>query len=423
MDLRTVCAVNGYIRESKQLLSHEMLNIIPSEITYIVILYTRKPSIVYGIGANYNGELGVGETEQYLSELTLLKWTEEIEIKNIFNGYEFTIFVDGNNECYSVGDNGFGACIQNKSKGNNIKTILKINALKDMNISKILCNPWSNHGFIITQNNSVYGFGRNEEGQLGIGNKNNMFEPTLVNVTDSNELIKDIQCAWDYSIALTNDGKVFGTDNYDLYGGNGLESNENASFKWKQITKLNNIISIYISTGISHTLCCDSEGMVYSFGCNEYGQLGIGSDDGNLNSTPIIIPFFSNNNIFVTDVCCGEEYSLVLTNSGTVYAFGGNYNGECGLGNTNETEICTPNLIQSLKNENIKGLKCGCNHSAVITQSNNIYMFGKNGCNQCIISHYDGEMHIPICINEYIQTKYKKEIVSIILGNRNTKLI
>eukprot|EP01084_Bolivina_argentea_P079714 144533_1 len=292
---------------------------------------------VYGIGL---GQFGVGHSK-YLHELTLLKWTEKIEIKNIYNGYGFTIFINKNNECYSAGRNTYKSCIQNDQR-DKIETVLKIDAWKHMNICKIVCSPFNgcNHGFIITQNNSIYEFGAN-----------NTFHPVLLEHT--NILIKDIthmKCAPKYSIALTNNGTVFRADKM---------TNNNGLHAWKLIKNLHNIICI--STGIHHALCCSEQGNAYSFGGNEYGQLGIGKIDlDDDNNHPTIISFFYENNIFVTDVRCGSEYSLVLTRTGNVFAFGTNSNGECGQGHVITSEnICTPTQIQSLKHENIKKLKCG----------------------------------------------------------------
>ena len=72
--------------------------------------------------------------------------------------------------------------------------------------------------------------------------------------------------------------------------------------------------------GRDFVLCLTSDGNMYGWGMNDYGQLGIGSLNINKILKPYLIEFFSNKKII--KVCCGKQHSSVLTSDGRVYLWG-----------------------------------------------------------------------------------------------------
>jgi hypothetical protein len=76
-------------------------------------------------------------------------------------------------------------------------------------------------------------------------------------------------------------------------------------------------------------------GCVYSWGDNEYGQLGIGNTKNS--NTPKQIEL---QDIIIDKITCGETHSLLLTNNGVLYAFGNNLLGQ--IGNGMKVQIKTP---------------------------------------------------------------------------------
>jgi alpha-tubulin suppressor-like RCC1 family protein len=74
---------------------------------------------------------------------------------------------------------------------------------------------------------------------------------------------------------------------------------------------------IAISAGGWHSICLDESGKAYSFGWNEFGQLGVG--DFITRSLPSLISIAG---MFVEKVSCGSKHSLLLTKSGNLYITG-----------------------------------------------------------------------------------------------------
>ena len=89
-----------------------------------------------------------------------------------------------------------------------------------------------------------------------------------------------------------------------------------------------------LTTGWAHSLALRSDGTVWSWGWNEYGQLGDGSTTGRL--TPVQVSGLSD----VTSIAAGVHHSLALRSDGTVWSWGGNGNGQLGDGTT--TSRLTP---------------------------------------------------------------------------------
>ena len=67
---------------------------------------------------------------------------------------------------------------------------------------------------------------------------------------------------------------------------------------------------------------------------------------------------------------------MALDENGNVFCWGDNFNGKCGDGETHN--ISTPKMVKGLEQEHIIEIKAGSNHSAAITKSQKIYLWGKN---------------------------------------------
>jgi hypothetical protein len=98
---------------------------------------------------------------------------------------------------------------------------------------------------------------------------------------------------------------------------------------------------VAIASGSCHSLALKSDGTVWAWGYNLYGQLG--------NNTTI---FYSNIPVQVSilnkviAIAGGGYYSLALKSDGTIWAWGRNDSGQ--LGNNTTTDSCVPVQISNL---------------------------------------------------------------------------
>jgi hypothetical protein len=220
---------------------------------------------------------------------------------------------------------------------NNENSIIESMIVKDLCNKNIIDLSYGLHHYIArTIDNKIYCWGNNYWAQLGNGRKDE--NRVQENNPELNELLSDlnitvIKCGANYSLALTQSGEVYAWgSNYS--GQIGCGDNDIKSMP-RKLKALNDIKIKMISCGYNHSMALTENGCVYSWGCNEYGQLGIANT---INSnTPKQIQM---KDIIIDRITCGRAHSLLLTNNGVIYAFESNSFGQ--IGNVMKRYIETP---------------------------------------------------------------------------------
>jgi alpha-tubulin suppressor-like RCC1 family protein len=122
-----------------------------------------------------------------------------------------------------------------------------------------------------------------------------------------------------------------------------------------------------ISAGPDFTLALASNGMLYAWGGNTYGQLGTGDLSDAL--TPIQVPGMSA----VKALAAGGYHSAVLRTDGSVWNWGNNNFGQLGIGSYSEGAP-TPRQVPGLSD--VKGLSAGYTHTAVVLDDGTVWGWG-----------------------------------------------
>nr|QBK90101.1 MAG: F-box and regulator of chromosome condensation repeat protein [Pithovirus LCPAC102] len=277
---------------------------------------------LWSAGLNSFGQLGSGDYYNRESFKKILFIDDNIEIKSVTCGYEYTIAIDMDNIIWVFGNNNYGQL--GFISGGNIIIPTKLNIFGyDMKAKYVSCGH--NHTIIIDMDNNAWSFGQNNKGQLGLGHTNEIIIPNMIeNIND----IKMSSCGHSQSLLLTNKGDIysFGLNNYGKLGLSYTNLNKIVNVPTQ--IKLQNKI-IYISSGSHYAIIIDDTNTLYGFGRNDIGQLGIGI---NLDSiSPVIIEFennniiefennniieFENNNIFkqkIAYISCGHSHSVAIS--------------------------------------------------------------------------------------------------------------
>ena len=113
-----------------------------------------------------------------------------------------------------------------------------------------------------------------------------------------------------------------------------------------------------IAVGATHVLALCGQGNVYSWGSNQYGQLG--HQRNRYDSQPALLEMPEK----ITAVAAGTHFSLALTESGNVYAWGWNGFGQLGVNDTlpRSTPTKVPGLAQ------VQAIAAGEMHAVAIGQ-------------------------------------------------------
>ncbi|XP_062587241.1 serine/threonine-protein kinase Nek9-like isoform X2 [Saccostrea cucullata] len=142
----------------------------------------------------------------------------------------------------------------------------------------------------------------------------------------------------------------------------------------KKVEGLEDVIQV--SCGEDFTLCVSDEGKVHAFGSNYYGCLGVEEEEEVL--SPLLVPFFSSNP--VDEVSCGENHVAALTKDGDVYTWGCGEFGRLGLGS--EDDFSTPQKVATPGKHLFKHVVCGCDGTFLITMNGRVLAAGSNEYNK-----------------------------------------
>jgi alpha-tubulin suppressor-like RCC1 family protein len=122
----------------------------------------------------------------------------------------------------------------------------------------------------------------------------------------------------------------------------------------------------------SHSLAVTSAGGVLAWGDNDLGQLGVGTTQGHRTPVRVRLPSGSK----VRAVRAGCNFSLALTTSGHVLAWGFNGNGELGIGTTQTHR--TPVQVRLPKGVRVTAISTGDDHSLALTSTGRVFSWGSN---------------------------------------------
>jgi alpha-tubulin suppressor-like RCC1 family protein len=228
---------------------------------------------------------------------------------------------------------------------------------------------------IVTKNDEVYAFGGNSSGVLGLGHENFVLKPTIVNeLCDKN--IVDFKSGWNHCMARTYYGKIYNFGmNFCGHLGIGKIDDERTFHKPELVKYLSDITISDMCCGGGHTIVLTNSGGVFAWGVNNYGQIGI-ENEGKVQLAPIKLIGFNNKS--VVKITTGNNHSLALTEFGHKFSWGINDCGQLGYEKTNNE----PKMILFGDNEvntiSIKEIKCGFKHSLLLSNDGDIYTFGSN---------------------------------------------
>ena len=138
-----------------------------------------------------------------------------------------------------------------------------------------------------------------------------------------------------------------------------------------QIQLPDQVLSVSVSAGANHILAIGSDGNVYAWGNNEFGQLGTGNTTSI--STPTVITGLRDKHI--VSVSAGNCFSLALDENGNVYSFGKNNKGQLGYASATEFSA-TPARIEALDGVTLSQISAGDASAIAINTNGKLYTWG-----------------------------------------------
>ena len=213
----------------------------------------------------------------------------------------------------------------------------------------------------------VFCWGDNLNYQLGsLGNDSNI--PRRVpNIIDAIH----ISAGGQHSCAVKKTGTVqcWGNNSFGQTGESIQATNVKIS-SWREIANFKNIKSV--SLGENHSCALNNSGEVFCWGDNSEGQLA--SNTIEESSIPIQIPHLSK----ITMISSGNNHTCALHLKGEVFCWGDNRSGQ--IGNKRIQNKVSVNLVQNLKN--VREISAGGSTTCATTKDNFVFCWGDNSFSQ-----------------------------------------
>lgn len=280
---------------------------------------------VYASGEAYFGTVGLGGSAS--SEVPrLIPNLANIKIKQIACGTNHSLALSTTGDLYTWGM-GWEGQLGLNSKYKVVSSPKYIKYFFKNPIKFIACG--NNYSFCITEKEShLYGWGENKLGQLGLGK---------IQVIDKPSIIM-------YEEEMPSTKQIF---DYDKLPEKPVSSKVNKK----------PLRAEFVNAGFSHTAVISTEGPLYTFGLNIYGQLGLGHTSTTFEPKRVTKDENDNPLKKVIKVACNVTGTFIIVEGGELYT--------CGSGDIGHGEIGVVKLPKKL-HDNRSFDEIFCNSNSVV---------------------------------------------------------
>jgi alpha-tubulin suppressor-like RCC1 family protein len=245
------------------------------------------------------------------------------------------------------------------------------------------------HSVAFFNNSTVRTWGYNGFGQLGNGTTTFSNIPVPVKNANFNNFsgVTAVAAGGFHTLALRNNNTLWawGKNDFGQLGvGTALTSPLGYSMVPVQVSTatvgpvFSNISSIAAN---GHHSLVRANGLVFAWGLNSSGQLGIDPATTGAMAAPQVVPIFNpqGDTVKVSAIAAGGGFNLALDKDGNVWAWGANSNGQ--LGNGNITPSFKPVQVLKLDGQPLTGMfqiAAGIQHGLARDKVGNVWAWGYN---------------------------------------------
>jgi alpha-tubulin suppressor-like RCC1 family protein len=279
-----------------------------------------------GWGFNTNGALGVGSASHQPTPQTVSLLPDAT---GIGGGIDHTLFLRADGTLAVSGTNDFGQFGSNLPASSS--TPIAVTGLTNV----VRASAGGFHSVALLADNTVWSWGYNGEGQIGNGTTNTtgclcVSAPTQTTISN----VVQIEAGSFHTLALKSDGTIWawGLNDHGQLGDGTTMNRPTPVQVGIGVLGFNNIIAV--SAGDNHSMALKSDGSVWIWGSNEYGQLGNGTTTMTNQLTPLVNVTVSN----ITQISAGVFHNLALNSTGKVFVWGDNFYGQVGNGASGGTQ-------------------------------------------------------------------------------------
>jgi alpha-tubulin suppressor-like RCC1 family protein len=190
------------------------------------------------------------------------------------------------------------------------------------------------HCLAVKRDGSLWSWGSNDTGQLGLDSGNNGLRTRPRRVAGADW--KAVGVGVEFSVALKRNGSLWTWGNNNLGAlGQGNSKEELRYWRPTRVGKSSDWKAIAV--GYDWVLALKRDGSLWAWGGNDLGQLGLGTTDDLAHPTPTRV----GSDLDWTAISAGGVPSFAIKRDGSLWAWGGNGEGQLGLGDTADRSVPT----------------------------------------------------------------------------------
>ena len=293
----------------------------------------RQDGTLWTWGAGTYGALGSGATANRSSPLTTAGTNLTIWAK-VSCGLRYTAAIQSNGSMWTWGLNTSGQLGTGNTTSRTSPSTMAGAPTGGAADTWQQVATGDTHVLAIKTDGNLYSWGVNTNGQLGSGSTTNRSSPVSIAVSfpaAANNIWNFVAAGTNFSVGITNDGRLWTwglNTNFQL--GDTTSTNKSSPIttagggtNWK-----------LASCGYSHTVAVKTDGSVWTWGKNDFGQLAFGATNAS-RSSPDTVTGAGLNWIRIH---AGGNSSGGIKSDGSLWTWGANLSGECGDGNTSNSK-------------------------------------------------------------------------------------
>ena len=275
----------------------------------------------------YDYTVSDGQDTENFTMNTTGQMAEKVDmgrVEQLISDQSFNLFLNDKGEVFVTGQGIYGVL----GLGNRRLAMAPTKVFSSkQGVKSIACG--SGHCMLLTNDRSLYAWGRNFEGQLGIPYLQisckpthnpffNYTQPKLETDAQKKLCIEDVYLAGCHSFAVLSDRSLYAWGE-NLYGQLGLPR------KSKYVNPMKVPLSFGVGTiaaAKTHTLLLSADGLMHSAGLNNYGQLGLGHMAKQDTFAHIFEDFHNNPLPAFRSVQTNYNSGLAVTTGGELYVWG-----------------------------------------------------------------------------------------------------
>jgi len=286
---------------------------------------------VYAWGSNSNGQLGNGTTTDSNTPVKVQLPTG-VTATAIACGHYHGLAVGSDGNVYAWGMNNNGQLGNGTTTDSDVP--VKVNLPGGFTPAK-LCAGWY-YSFALGTDGSLYAWGGNGQGQLGIGSTTNAPQPALVPLPTGVTKWTAIYGGIYFTAAMGDDGNLYEAGVVNVSNNYGELGTGSATASSSTFVKANMPAGVTSWKGIALTgssvLAIGGDNVLYGWGYGGSGEMGNGTGGSEAAINPVPVKVSMPTGVTAVQVSAGRNHGLALGSDGNIYVWGQGTQGQIGNG-------------------------------------------------------------------------------------------